>query len=56
MNGGCHYIADLLSGKTLDELLVMHCRNGLPQPGSFLCTLLCMESGLASRLTVANGI
>lgn len=56
--GDCRYPANLVSGRTLDEL-VIHCSNGLPQPGSHLYTLLGMyQHGvyLAWRLILANGI
>lgn len=37
-----NYTADFVAGKTLDEVLVIHCHNGLPQPGSCLYILLCI--------------
>lgn len=42
VKGDCNCSADLVSDKTLQELLVIHCSNGLPQLGFYI--LLCIST------------
>lgn len=57
MKGDRNCRADLVSDKTVPEFLVIHCSDGLPQPGLYmpLCVYANAESSLASRLNIANG-